>query len=254
MSGGIGGHGHRVDAAALAGQGRGDQLATLRRAMEAVGGGVASASRVARVPEHEVLAVPGALGEVLPAGGLVRGQVTACPRGSVLAGLLAAVTGAGRTAAVIGGRSLGLLSAHEFGARLDRLWVVEPGPDPLAVLSILTEALDMVVLDVDDLTVTPAGGRPVLAKVRNHGCALVLSGRRIRGLRADLTLAARTVAYDGLGAGFGRVRAIHVMVSAGERGRAARTTHLVAAPAADGAMGWSVQHAHRTRRRLPETG
>lgn len=89
-----------------AGEARQEQLAELRRRMAAVP--ARGAERAARVPaaeelRRESLPVPAALESLLPDGGLAKGSVVEyAGTNSLLAGLLAAVTGAGGHAAVVG--------------------------------------------------------------------------------------------------------------------------------------------------------
>ncbi|MGW6728700.1 hypothetical protein ACWF9G_22610, partial [Nocardia sp. NPDC055029] len=198
---------------ALAGRSRTEQLAELRGRIAKVDGRIGASPR-ADVQAADVLAVPGALGDVLPAGGLVRGTTVRCGRGSVLTGLLAAVTGGGRPAAVVGGATLGLLAAHEMGARLDRLFLVDPARgDPGEVASVLLDGLDLVVLDVDDLAVPPSRWKVLTARARASGSVLIVSGRRVRTPGTNLSVDAHPIGYSGLRRGRGRVQAVHLAVT-----------------------------------------
>ena len=80
-----------------------------------------------------VLPAPAALAALLPKHGLARGTVTSVNgASSVLLSLIAAVTGSGKHASVIGLPKLGLLAATEMGADLNRCALV-PAPGDAAI-------------------------------------------------------------------------------------------------------------------------
>lgn len=97
----------------------------LRRRIAAVPGrGESAATHTPREQRlrRDLLPVPAPLAELLPEGGLPKGAVVAYTGAhSLLSGLLAAVTGEGGHAAVVGLPRLGLLAAAEMGAQLSRL-------------------------------------------------------------------------------------------------------------------------------------
>lgn len=230
----------------LVGLSQADQLAVLRGRMARVDGRVGAVAR-ADVRSTDVFAVPGALGGVLPAGGLVRGSSVRCGRGSVLTGLLAAVTGSGRSAAVVGGATLGLLAAYEMGARLDRLFLVDPGRrDVGEVASILIDGLDVVVLDVDDIVVAPSRWKVLAARARASGGVLVVSGRGARTPGVGLDVASHPIGYDGLSGGRGRVKAVHLAVTVSERAGPRRRSRLTVAGVGDGRLRWLPYSAARS--------
>ncbi|MBF6125275.1 hypothetical protein [Nocardia brasiliensis] len=190
-------------------------LAELRRKMAAIPGRGAAA--VERVPmqarlRREVLAVPPPLAELLPDGGLAKGSVVSYTGArSLLAGLVAAVTGAGGHAAVVGVPRLGLLAAAEMGAQLERLAVIaDPGQDPVEVAAVLLDGLDLVVLGLSGAAVPPARTRVIAARARNKGSTLVVTDGRWPG--PTLRLDARVAGYAGLGRGRGRLRALGLEV------------------------------------------
>ncbi|GAA5081142.1 hypothetical protein [Nocardia iowensis] len=196
-------------------------LAELRRKMAAIPGrGAAAAERMPRDTElsRESLVVPPALAELLPGGGLPKGSVVAYTGArSLLAGLLAAVTGDGGHAAVVGVPRLGLLAAVEMGAQLERLAVIaDPGPDPVEVAAVLLDGLDLVVLGLGGAAVAPARTRVIAARARNKGATLVVTDGRWPG--AALQLDARIAGYAGLGHGRGRLRSLGLEVEV--RGKA----------------------------------
>ncbi|MBF6319775.1 hypothetical protein [Nocardia cyriacigeorgica] len=202
------------------------ELAELRRKIAAVPGRGESAA--ARLPTSEgvrrqTLPVPSALAELLPDGGLVTGSVVAyAGAGSLLAGLLAAVTAGGGHAAVVGMPKLGLLAAAEMGAQLGRIAVVaDPGPDALEVAAVLLDGLDLVLLDLGGVAVAPARAKVIAARARNKGAVLVVTGGRWPA--PTLRLGTRVAAYTGLGLGRGRLDSISLDVEVASRSSVPRT-------------------------------
>lgn len=216
----------------LAGLPRQERVEQLRRRMAAVPArGEVVATRQDRAPgvaERPVLPVPGPLAGLLPGGGLPRGSVvTVSGSGSLLVGLLAAVTASGGHAAVIGHPRLGLLAAAEMGADLGRLAMIpNPGPDPVEVAAVLLDGLDLVVLGLGGVAVPPSRARAVVARARSKGATLVVTGGRWSG--AEIRLDATVRGYDGLeggaaGRGCGRLRGLRLAVGAEGRAFQRRT-------------------------------
>lgn len=198
---------------------------------------------------RSVLPVPPAMAGVLPHGGLVRGTVVSVSgAGSLLLGLVAAVTSAGGHVAVIGQPRFGLLAAVEMGAQLDKLALIpDPGPDPVEVAAILLDGVDLVVLGLGGESVAPTRARAVVARARSKGATLVVTDGRWDG--AELRLEASVHGYDGLGSGRelgrGRLRAIQLSVCA--RGKAMRPrTIRLDLRSADGRVGWFLGHDDTT--------
>ncbi|WP_067673885.1 hypothetical protein [Nocardia miyunensis] len=219
---------------------RHERLAELRRRMAAIPArGVAPTTRapLSRDRRGESLPVPSALGELLPEGGLVRGSVVEYwGASSLLAGLLAAVTGAGGHAAAVGLPRLGLLAAAEMGADLARLAVIpDPGPDPLEVASILLDGLDLVMLGMGGREVPPARARVLAARARGKGATLVVAGGRWSG--SALRIDTRVAGYGGLGIGRGRLRTMRLDVRVRGRSTPHRTGALDLAPR-EGRIEW----------------
>lgn len=174
-----------------------------------------------------VLPVPPALAWLLPGGGLARGSVVSVSgAGSLLSGLLAAVTESGGHAAVIGLPRLGLLSAVEMGAELGRLAVIpDPGPDPVEVAAVLLDGMDLVVLGLGGLAVPPSRTRAIVARARSKGATLVVTDGHWGG--AEVRLAAAVRGYQGLGElGRGRLHGLRLAVTAEGRAFQARTARL----------------------------
>jgi hypothetical protein len=139
---------------------RAEQLKALRRKIEAVSGKTGRGHSPTRravelLPEPDsLLPIPESLAERLPVA-LPRGSVVvASGARSLPLGVVAAVTGAGGHAAVVGQPDVGLLAAAEMGADLTRLALIpDPGTDPVEVAAVLLDGMDLVVLGL--------GGRSV---------------------------------------------------------------------------------------------
>lgn len=216
------------------------QLAELRRRMAAVPARGAEATArvpVAGEPRREPLPVPAALENLLPDGGLAKGSVVVYNgAGSLISGLLAAVTSSGGHAAVVGLPRLGLLAAAEMGARLDRLAVVsDPGPDPLEVASVLLDGLDLVVLGLNGLSVPMSRARVLAARARGKNSTLMVTNGSWSG--SALHIDTRVAGYSGLGRGCGRLRTVRLDVSVRGRSAQPRLGHLSLSPAA-GRVEW----------------
>jgi hypothetical protein len=213
------------------------QLDDLRARMAAIPGRVGAEARTPR-SAADVIAVPGGLGEVLPDGGLARGSVVGYTGGGyVLLGLLAAATGAGQSAAVVGAPQLGLLAFEEMGGDLARLAHPDPGPDPLSIVAVLVEGISIVVLAVDGAA-PPSRSRAVLARVRSHRAVLVITGPG--WMRPDVRVESRVAGYAGLGKGRGRLQAVHLDVLVTGRG-APRTVRLALTGSGGSGMCWTRQ-------------
>ncbi|MFD4433635.1 hypothetical protein [Nocardia sp. NPDC058497] len=215
-----------------------DRIEVLRARMAAIPSRVGASSR-AEVHGQDVLAVPGGLGQLLPSGGLEKGSVIVCSGSSLVNGLLAAVTGAGKFAAVIGCHQLGLLSAAEMGADLSRLaHIPQPGQDRLAVLAVLLDGLELVVLDLAGETVAPSRARALDARVRSHRSVLVVTRGDWAG--CDLRLETRPTAYGGLGRGHGRLQSVHLDVRVSGKRLQPRTGRLTLAGSGPHQTAWTL--------------
>jgi hypothetical protein len=196
---------------------RAEQVEHLRRKIAAVSGKVDGGRRgqapsTDLLPDFEtLLPVPESLAELLP---------TPLPRGTVavLSGarslplsMVAAVTAEGGHAAIVGQPDVGLLAAVEMGADLSRIAVIpEPGSDPVEVAAVLMDGMDLVVLGLGGRTVPATRARAVVARARQKGCTLLVTGGDWQG--ASTRLEARVCGYEITGPGrpgvgrIGRVR------------------------------------------------
>ncbi|MFI5719769.1 hypothetical protein [Nocardia sp. NPDC051750] len=217
------------------------ELAELRRARAAGGGcargaaprntaGTLAPVTPASAVRREVLPVPPALAPLLPDRGLVKGSVVNYTgTGSLLAGLLAAVTGAGGHAAAIGLPRLGLLAAAEMGARLDRIAVIaDAGHDPVEVAAVLLDGMELVVLGLGDTAITPARARVLTAKARGKESTLLVTNGSWPA--PDLSLESRVAGYTGLGTGSGRIRSISLDIEVRTRAGTPTRGRLAARP------------------------
>lgn len=210
-------------------QDRAEQLEQLRRQMAAVSGKVGGRWRA---PEHpadvlprseSLLPVPDLLAELLPAG-LPRGAVAMLSGArSLPVAMAAAVTAAGGHVAVVGLPDFGLLAAAEMGADLSRLAVIpQPGSDPVEVAAVLMDGMDLVLLGLAGRCVPATRARAVVARARQRGCTLLVTGGQWQG--ASMRMEARVCGYEITAgrsgvpvAGCGRISRVRVSVRA--RGR-----------------------------------
>jgi hypothetical protein len=208
---------------------RAEQVEHLRRKMAAISGKVGPGRR-GQVPSNEVLPesesllpLPGSLAEVLP-NTLPRGTVAVLSGARSLSlSMVAAVTAAGGHAAIVGQPDVGLLAAVEMGADLSRLAVIpEPGADPVEVAAVLMDGMDLVVLGLGGRSVPATRARAVIARARQKGCTLLVTGGDWQG--ASARLEARVSGYEVTGGsggrptpGCGRISRVRLAMRAGGR-------------------------------------
>ncbi len=220
---------------------RAEQVEHLRRKMAAISGKVGQGRR-GQLPSNDVLPESESL---LP---LPESLPTALPRGTVavlsgarslLLSMVAAVTAAGGHAAIVGQPDAGLLAAVEMGADLSRLAVIpEPGADPVEVAAVLMDGMDLVVLSLAGRSVPATRARAVVARARQKGCTLLVTGGDWHG--ASARLEARVSGYEMTGgswghrplagdgrpaSGCGRISRVRLDMRA--RGRALGSVHAV---------------------------
>jgi hypothetical protein len=195
---------------------RAEQVEHLRRKIAAVSGKVGGGRRgpapsTDPLPDSEsLLPLPESLAELSPASGRYP-QPPRLPRGTVavLSGarslplsMVAAVTAEGGHAAIVGQPDVGLLAAVEMGADLSRIAVIpEPGADPVEVAAVLMDGMDLVVLSLGGRSVPAGRARAVVARARQKGCTLLVTGGDWQG--ASTRLEARVCGYEITGAGCG---------------------------------------------------
>lgn len=206
---------------------RAEQVEHLRRKMAAISGKVGQGRR-GQVPSTDVLPesesllpLPEVLAEAVP---------TALPKGTVAVvsgarslclSMVAAVTAAGGHAAIVGHPDIGLLAAVEMGADLSRLAVIpDPGADPVEVAAVLMDGMDLVLLGLGGRSVPMTRARAVVARARQKGCTLLVTGGEWQGASARLD--ARVTGYD---VGCGRISRVRFAMRA--RGRTFGSVHAV---------------------------
>lgn len=185
------------------------------------------------LPQSEsLLPLPGSSdAEALPTA-LPRGTVAVLAGARSLAlGMVASVTAAGGHAAIVGQPDIGLLAAVEMGADLSRLAVIpEPGADPIEVAAVLMDGMDLVLLGLGGRCVPATRARAVVARARQKGCTLLVTGGDWQGATARLE--ARVCGYEVTGgsggrpvSGCGRISRVRLAMRA--RGRAVGSVHAV---------------------------
>ncbi|BBX74724.1 hypothetical protein MSHI_26300 [Mycobacterium shinjukuense] len=145
---------------------------------------------------------------------------------SLLLRMVASVTSGGGNAVIVGQPDIGLLAAVEMGADLSRLAVIpDPGSDPVELAGVLLDGMDLVVLGLGGRRVTRARARAVVARARQKGCTLLVTGGEWQG--ASARLAARVCGYEVTPAlrgvpvpGFGRIGGVRLQISGACVGRA----------------------------------
>lgn len=207
---------------------RAEQLESLRRRMASISAkrpGSPVAGPQDLLGSEARLALPQWLADLLPAP-LPRGTVAVLSGArSLLLSVVAAVTAAGGNAAIVGQPDIGLLAAAEMGADLSRLAVIpDPGTDPVEVAAVLVDGMDLVVLGLGGRRVPPTRARAMVARARNKGCTLLVTGGDWQG--APTRLAARVCGYEITPAhrgtptpGFGRIGGVRLQVSGTCAGR-----------------------------------
>jgi hypothetical protein len=214
---------------------RAEQVEHLRRKIAAVSGKVGGGRRGTApstdlLPDSETL-LPVPESSPCPAGGwcpqaellpapLPRGTVAVLSGArSLPLSMVAAVTAEGGHAAIVGQPDVGLLAAVEMGADLSRIAVIpEPGTDPVEVAAVLMDGMDLVVLGLGGRTVPATRARAVVARARQKGCTLLVTGGDWQG--ASTRLEARVCGYEITGPGrpgLGRISRVRLAFSASGR-------------------------------------
>jgi hypothetical protein len=185
---------------------RAEQVEHLRRKIAAVSGKVGGGRRgpapsIDPLPDSEsLLPLPESQAELQP---MPRGTVAVLSGArSLPLSMVAAVTAAGGHVAIVGQPDVGLLAAVEMGADLSRIAVIpEPGADPVEVAAVLMDGMDLVVLDLGGRSVPAGRARAVVARARQKGCTLLVTGGDWQG--ASTRLDARVCGYEITGADWG---------------------------------------------------
>jgi hypothetical protein len=169
---------------------------------------------------YDVLPALPALAPLLPGGGLAKGSVVAVESaGALCLALIAGPSQSGMWCGVAGMPHLGIVAAAEAGAEPGRMMVVpEPGPRWAEVAVTMLDACAVVLL-------RPPGRAPAQARrrletaARRSGTALIVAGMWDG---APVRLHVTRQRWDGIGDGYGRLRARRAEVIAGGRGALVR--------------------------------
>ncbi|GAT12475.1 hypothetical protein RMCN_5608 [Mycolicibacterium novocastrense] len=159
-----------------------------------------------------MLPMPESLDGLLPAP-LPRGTVAVVAGArSLPLSVVAAVTAEGGHAAIVGQPDVGLLAAVEMGADLSRIAVIpEPGADPVEVAAVLMDGMDLVVLGLGGRAVPATRARAVVARARQKGCTLLVTGGDWQGASARLEASVCGYEITGRGRpGFGRISRVRL--------------------------------------------
>jgi hypothetical protein len=171
-------------------------------------------------PPYDVLPVLPALAPLLPGKGLAKGTVVAAGRaGTLCVALMAGASQAGMWCSVAGMPHLGIVAAAEAGVKPGRMMLVpEPGPRWAGVAATMLDACEVVLL-------RPPGRVPAQVRrrletaARRSGAALIVAGTWDG---APVRLHVAWQQWDGIGDGYGRLRARRAEVVAEGRGALVR--------------------------------
>ncbi|MFC5939648.1 hypothetical protein ACFPVT_09670 [Corynebacterium choanae] len=170
---------------------------------------------------------------MLPTGGLPRRRLSTCGNSPLLVvELIAAALQAGNYVAVVNWPQLLLTQLVDYGINVERLVLIpHPGADPLGVVGMLVDGIDLVVYHdagggaVRNRQLPPTQIRPLTAKLR-RGCAAVLVvGAQVS--HAAVQISATPIHIHGLGYGTGRIRGIELAVAVTVQGRPAQHRQLM---------------------------
>lgn len=204
----------------LAAADRADELARLREGIQRI-------ERTTRIgSDAPVLPVTAGLAELLPGGGLRLGSAYAIDRSMpLLMSLLAEPSRAGAWCAVVGMPEFGVEAAEESGIDLDRLVLIpHPGERWLGVVSTVAEVMGVVAIRPGS-RVREAEASRLAARLRERQVVLLAQDA---WPGAEARIAVESVAWSGMGMGFGYLEPARLTVSVTAR-RAAGARPLLAA-------------------------
>lgn len=172
---------------------------------------------------HErTMPVPNGFESLFAEGAMVRGRVLSCAGAaatSLALALLAPAIEAGAWLAVVDVPALGLDAASELGVPLERVVGVELGERPgevwPEVVAAAADGFDLV-LTRAPADVRPAAARSVVARLQQRGVIVMLLGDP-GPIPCDGVLESSSVAWEGVGDGFGHLCRRTVVVEASGR-------------------------------------
>ena len=210
----------------LTGMGRAERIRALRSQMSAMGAAVpqlreeTEQAQLKIPPKESVVPVPDIFSGFLPGGGLPRRSVTLVQDQPLLvAELLSHVTARGGYAAMIGWKEFsyaGVIAAG--GVHGNIIAIPDPGAEPLSVVALLCEGLDLVIYRGLDITLSPVRARPLLGRLRKGTATLLMVGTRVQS--PAVTLEADIINYLGIGSGEGRIRGVEMRIRVTAKGQA----------------------------------
>lgn len=155
-----------------------------------------------------VIPLPAPVAGIVPGGGLRAGHTVVCTGGyGLVISVLAAATAARKRCAVVGYQHLGLAAIAAEGGDLSQVaYVPQPGADPGAVVSVLLDGMDLVVVDPACGHIPPARARVLAGRARSAGAVLLVGARDWP--HADVRLETRPPRAAGLERGYGRIAAL----------------------------------------------
>ncbi len=157
-----------------------------------------------------MLPAPVPLAPLLPGAGIRRGGLVGVSGDggtTLVLSLLVEPLAQGSWAAVVGMPELGLEAAAAMGVDLARVALVpRPGPSWAAVVAVLLDSLDLVVVSPPGRC-RPADARRLLARAKERGSVLCVTGSEGWPESPELVLVAETEGWEGLGTGAGTLRA-----------------------------------------------
>ena len=168
-----------------------------------------------------MLPVLPALAPLLPAGGLAKGSVVAVDSaGALCLALIAGPSQAGMWCGIAGMPHLGIVAAAEAGAEPGRMMLVpDPGPQWPEVAATTLDACEVVLLRPPGRA-PPQARRRLETAARRSGAALIAAGTWDG---APVRLHVTRQQWDGIGDGYGRLRARCAEVTAEGRAALARS-------------------------------
>lgn len=164
-----------------------------------------------------LIPVSPALQSILPEGGLQVGTTySLSPSPSLIAALLAPLSGTGAWCAAVGMPTLGVEALAGHGVELSRLLLVpEPGPRWLSVVSALSEVVPLIAIRPSS-PVRDAELSRLSARLRDRGCTLLVVSAAPWSL-SEGSIRVHDPHWRGLGSGWGALEECEVTVTARTR-------------------------------------
>lgn len=162
---------------------------------------------------YRVVELSGQLAGVISIGGLPKNSVSHCSDCPALVSeLIAQISAQGKTIAIVNWSDLSLAQVAESGDLSKIITVPNPGGAWITVLGVLAEGVDVLIYrSPRTQTLSPTQARPLLAKIRKGGAAVLTVGVQVPS--PALTINAQVTGFSGIGCGTGRIRNTEIAVS-----------------------------------------